>query len=186
MWFGFNSDNLKDRRLRMGDVYTPEGYILSDGGYDGAMMCYNRNLAARIGVAKIITFLPKNPNSGLMLKLSGGWIMQKTVFSQDFNESPVPQLTGDYAKLYDHLRNGVILTESIGFCYMSNYLTYVNLKISFDISQCWMWSSRPYVIDNLMGLNGKDNNRYFDLVFGVKLTWLFPLMGKTTYDYYYY
>lgn len=186
MWFGFNSDNLKDRRQRMGDVYTPEGYILSDGGYDGAMMCYNRNLAARIGVAKIITFLPKNPNSGLMLKLSGGWIMQKTVFSQDFNESPVPQLTGDYAKLYDHLRNGVILTESIGFCYMSNYLTYVNLKISFDISQCWMWSSRPYVIDNLMGLNGKDNNRYFDLVFGVKLTWLFPLMGKTTYDYYYY
>jgi hypothetical protein len=37
-----------------------------------------------------------------------------------------------------------------------------------------------------MGLNGKDNNRYLDFMVGLKLTWMFPLTGKTSYDYYYY
>ena len=142
--------------------------------------------AARIGGGKIIPVLKGNPNSGLLLKVSGGWFLQQTVFHQEFTEAPVPQVVDEYGKLYDHLRNGAILTESIGFVFMSNYSTYVNVRISFDISQCFSWSSRPYIIDNKMGLNGKDNNRYFDLLYGVKLTWMFPLMGKTTYDYYYY
>ena len=161
-------------------------FVLSWGGYDGAVTAYNRSLAVRLGLAKIITLFPKNPNSGLLLKLSGGWMMQKTVFSQDMNESPVPQLQGDYAKLYDHLRNGAILTESIGFMFMSNYSTYANFKLTFEISECLTFSSRPYQLDDLMGLNGKDRNRYLDLLYGVRLTWMFPLMGKTTYDYYYY
>jgi hypothetical protein len=63
---------------------------------------------------------------------------------------------------------------------------YINFKITFDLSQCFSWSTRPYIIDKVMGLNGKDNNRYFDLMGGVKLSWMFPFTGKTSYDYYYY
>lgn len=186
IWFGSNSDNLRWRELRIPNTFTTGGYAIGWGGYDGVVTAYNRGLAARPGVAKIITVIPKNPNSGILLKLSGGWFMQKTVYTQDFDRAPVPQLTGNYAKLYDHLRNGVILTESIGFIFMSNYSTYANFKVTFDVSQCWSWSSRPYQIDKLMGLNGKDNNRYFDLLYGFKLTWMFPFTGKTAYDYYYY
>ena len=186
LWFGYNSDNLEDRAQRMGDIYTPGGYLLSWGGYDGEVQAYNRSLAVRVGVAKILPVIKNNPNSGIMFKLSGGWMMQKTVFNQDYTQSPVPQLNGNYAKLYDHLRNGALLTESVGFIFMSNMSTYVNFKVSFDVSQCISWSSRSYQIDNVMGLNGKDSNRYFDLMYGVRLTWMFPLMGKTTYDYYYY
>lgn len=186
MWFGSNSDNLKDRYERMGDVFSPEHLALGWGGYDGNMVFYNRNVAARLGLAKMFTLTPKNPNSGVLLKVSGGWVTQKTVFYQDFDQSPVMQMSGDYAKLYDHLRNGIILTESLGGYYMNNLSTYVNFRLTFEISQMWTWSSRPYVIDNVMGLNGPDKNRYFDLIYGVRLTWMFPLMGKTTYDYYYY
>ena len=186
MWIGYNSDNLLQRVERMGDVYTDNGYAMSWSGVDGVVTAYNRSLAARIGVAKIIRVLPDNPNSGILLGLGAGWMMQKTVFVQDMSESAVPQVTGDYGKLYDHLRNGAMLTQSVGFCYMSNYQTYINLKVELTVSECLMWSSRQYQIDNLMGLNGKDNNRYFDMLYGVKLTWMFPLMGKTTYDYYYY
>lgn len=186
LWFGLNSDNLQERSERMPNVYLPNGIAYSWGGTDGYVTAYNRGLAARIGGGKIIPVLKGNPNSGLLLKVSGGWFLQQTVFHQEFTEAPVPQVVDEYGKLYDHLRNGAILTESIGFVFMSNYSTYVNVRISFDISQCFSWSSRPYIIDNKMGLNGKDNNRYFDLLYGVKLTWMFPLMGKTTYDYYYY
>ena len=189
LWFGSSSDNLRNRSDRMSDIYTHSDYgdyAIGWGGTDGVVIAYNRSIAARPGVAKIIPVLPKNPNSGILLKLSGGWFMQKTVFSQDPDRDPVPQLKGDYAKLRDHLRNGAILTESIGFVFMSNYSTYINVKISFDISQCISWSSRPYTLDNYMGLNGKDNNCYFDLIYGFRLTWMFPFTGKTTYDYYYY
>ncbi len=186
LWFGASSDNLAQRDERMGDVFNSQGYAMSWGGYDGAVTAYNRNIALRPGVAKMFSVLPKNPNSGIFVKLSGGWFMQKTVFSQDVNESPVPQLNDRYAKLYDHLRNGCIVTESVGFAYMSNYHTYVNFKVSIDFSQCYSWSMRPYQIDNLMGLNGKDNSRYFDFMIGVKLSWLFPITGRTSYDYYFY
>ena len=186
LWFGYNSDNLTQRAERMGDLFTSQGYLMSWGGYDGVVTLYNRGLSVRPGVARLFHILPKNPNSGLFLKLSGGWFMQKTAYSQDMNESLVPQMDGDYAKLYDHLRNGAILTESIGFLYMSNYINYINFKVELFASQCWSWSSRPYIIDNVMGLNGKDDNRYFDLLVGVKLSWLFPLTGRTAYDYYYF
>jgi len=185
-WFGLSSDNLENRVERMGNIFTPTGYAMGWGGSDGIINAYNRGLSLRLGLSRIFTFLPNNPNSGFMLKVSGGWMMQKTVFSQEYTSDPVPQLKGDYAKLYDHLRNGFIISEGIGFIYMSNYYTYVNIRVLFEVSQCVSWSTRPYQIDNLMGLNGKDHNRYFDLLYNIKLSWMFPLTGKTTYDYYYY
>lgn len=186
LWFGLTSDNLQRRTERMPSVFQPNGMAYGWGGTDGYLTAYNRSLAVRPGVAKIITLTPKNPNSGILLKLSGGWMMQKTVFHQEYTENPVPQITGDKGKLYDHMRNGVMLTESIGYVFMSNYSTYINVKVELQVSQCWNWSARPWVIDDLMGLNGKDGSRYFDMLYGVKLSWMFPLMGKTTYDYYYY
>ena len=159
---------------------------MSWGGTDGVVTMYNRGLSLRPGLARVFYILPKNPNSGLLVKLSGGWFMQKTAHSQDMNESMVPQVNDAYGRLYDHLRNGVMLTQSIGFLYMSNYINYVNFKVELFATECWSWSSRPYVIDNVMGLNGKDESRYFDLMVGLKLSWLFPLTGRTSYDYYYY
>ena len=186
IWFGATSDNLSERVERMGNVFNTGETSMAINGEDGVVAAYNRALALRPGIGKIIRVLPKNPNSGILLKVSGGWFMQKTIFHQDFNHPQVYQLSGGYAKLYDHLRNGVMLTESVGFLFMSNQSTYANFKLAFDVSQCWSWSSRRYQIDNLMGLNGKDGSRYFDLMYGVRLTWMFPFTGKTTYDYYYY
>ncbi|MBQ8703357.1 MAG: hypothetical protein IJ524_03150 [Bacteroidales bacterium] len=186
IWIGMNGDNLSNRVERMGNVFNPGETSMAVNGEDGVVTAYNRALALRPGVGRIIRLLPKNPNSGLLLKVSAGWFTQKTIFHQDFNHPQVYQLSGDYAKLYDHLRNGVMLTESVGFLFMSNYSTYANFKVTFDISQCWSWSARPWQIDNLMGLNGKDQSRYFDLTYSIRLTWMFPFTGKTTYDYYYY
>lgn len=186
IWIGMSGDNLVNRVERMGSVFNPGETSMAVNGEDGVVTAYNRALALRPGLGKIIRVLPKNPNSGILLKLSGGWFMQKTIFHQDFNHPQVYQLSGGYEKLYDHMRNGVMLTESVGFLFMSNHSTYANFKVTFDVSQCWSWSSRPWQIDNIMGLNGKDGSRYFDMMYSLRLTWMFPFTGKTTYDYYYY
>jgi len=186
IWFGLSGDNLTNRVERMGSVFNPGETAMAVDGEDGVITAYNRALSLRPTVGRIIPLLPKNPNSGLLLRASAGWFMQKTIFYQDFNHPQVYQLSGDYEKLYDHLRHGVMLTEGLGFVFMSNYMTYANFKVELTVSECWSWSTRPYTIDNVMGLNGKDRSRYFDLLYGLRLTWMFPFTGKTTYDYYYY
>jgi hypothetical protein len=58
--------------------------------------------------------------------------------------------------------------------------------VDVDIKQLPGLKRIVYCAPDQMGLNGKDNNKYFDLMYGLRLSWMFPLMGKTTYDYYYY
>ncbi|MBR1850363.1 MAG: hypothetical protein IJ789_03215 [Bacteroidales bacterium] len=186
LWFGASSDNLTHRTERMGDVYTPEDIVISFGGYDGVVTCYNRGIAVRAGGGRFFPVIKSNHNSGIMARMSGGWFSQRTVFSQDRNETPVPQLSDRYRRLYDHYRNGVILTEAVGFLFMSNNLNLVNFSAEITLSECLSWSSRNYMLDNRLGLNGKDGNTYFDLMLGVKFTWMFPLRGRTAYEYYFY
>ena len=63
---------------------------------------------------------------------------------------------------------------------------YANVYLTFEVSQVWSRSTRQYMIDYYLGLQGKDNNRYFDLLYSIKLCWMFPLKGKTAHDYYFY
>ena len=158
--------------------------VIGTNGVDANTTCYNRMLSFRIGGGKIITLNERNPNSGLLLRLYGGIMQQKTIFM--LNDVNAPQLQGDYARLYDHKRRGVTLTESVGYWFMSNRSNFFNLYVAFEVTQCWNHSVRNYVIDEVMNLHGPDNTNYFDLLYTVKISWMFPLKGKTAYDYYFF
>lgn len=180
----FGSDNLQNRTERMPGIFITDGIVIGNNGVDAGVTAYNRGLDLRLGCARIMKVIPGNPNSGILAKLSAGIMQQQTIFTA--NESNAPQLEGDYRCIYDHQRLGYTLTEGIGFWFMSNNQNLVNTKITFEVTQCWSHSTRDYTIDQLAGLNGKDDSRYFDLIYAVKLCWMFPLKGKTSYDYYYY
>ena len=182
--FSFGSDNLKSRDKRLSHLFTRDSIIIGTNGTDAVVTMYNRCFMVRAGAGKIIRVSRNNPNSGILLKLTGGWIQQQTVFN--INEVHAPQVEKPYSRLYDHQRMGGVLTESVGFWFMSNDLNLVNFYVTFELSQSLMKSTRDYTIDNLQGLNGKDNNLYFDLTYTLKFCWMFPLKGKTAYDYYYY
>lgn len=183
MWFGGN--NLLYRKERMGSIYTHDSIVIGSGGTDAAITANNRGFSLQVGLGKIFPVVPhKNPNSGILARISGGYMRQQTIFMP--NQEHAPQVEGDYALLYDHQRHGAILTESVGYWFMSSNANLLNLYVSFDISQCWSWSTRDYVIDDYLGIHGKDNNRYFDLVYSIKLCWMFPLTGKASQEYYYY
>lgn len=182
IWFG--DDNLSNRTDRI-PLYSRDSIIIGTNGTDANVTCYNRGISLRAGVGKVIPLKPaKNPNSGLLLRLAGGPMLQQTIFM--INDVNAPQIDDDYALLYDHQRRGWMLTEGLGFWFMSNNLNLVNFSVSFEVSQCWSRSTRDYMIDNFLGLSGKDNNRYFDLLYTLKFCWMFPLKGKTARDYYYF
>lgn len=182
IWFG--DDNLSNRTVRI-PLYTRDSIIIGTNGTDAVVTCYNRGINVQAGVGKIIPLLPaKNPNSGLLLRLVGGPMLQQTIFM--VNSVHAPQIEDDYALLYDHQRCGWMLTEGIGAWFMSNNLNLVNFSVTFEVSQCWSHSTRDYMIDRHLGLSGKDHNKYFDLLYTLKFSWMFPLKGKTARDYYYY
>ena len=182
-WFG--SDNLRDRTERMSDIYTKEGIIIGTNGTDAVVTAYNRALSFKGGVGRIFPLVPSvNPNSGIVARLSAGWMQQQTIFT--LNEAEAPQISGDNALLYDHQRRGFVLTESVGLWYMSNRANLVNCYLAFEVSQVFSRSTRDYIIDNYLGLHGKDEGSYFDLLYTLKLCWMFPLKGKTVHEYYYF
>lgn len=183
LWMGNN--NLQHRIDRMGSVFSRDSIVIGAGGYDAVVTCYNRGLSFMGGIGKIFTLQPeKNPNSGLFARLQGGYMFQQTIFM--LNNSQAPQVDGDYALLYDHQRQGFLVGEGLGFWFMSNRANLINFYLEFNVQQCWSWSTRDYTIDNYLGLQGKDNNRYFDMLYTVKLCWMFPLKGRQAHDIYFY
>ena len=183
MWFAGN--NLKNRTVRMGSVYTSEGLIIGSGGMDATATCSNRGFSIEAGGGRVFALVPeKNPNSGILAMLRAGYLRQQTIFM--LNQDHAPQLENDMALLYDHQRHGFTLTEGVGFWYMNNKRTLMNLYVGLEVKQCWTWSTRDYVIDYSAGLQGKDRNRYFDWIWSLKLCWMFPLTGKASHDYYFY
>ncbi len=183
LWFG--NDNLDHRIERMSTIYSRDSIIIGANGTDAVVTCFNRGLSAQAGLGKIIPLnAKKNPNSGILLEAEAGWMLQQTVFM--LNEVKAPQLDGDYALLYDHQRTGFTLTEGIGYWFMSNHANLINFYVAFEVSQIWSHSTRDYIIDDYLGLRGKDMNSYFDIIYGFRFCWMFPLKGKTTHEYYYY
>lgn len=183
IWFG--SNNLQHRHERMSSLYTRDSIIIGGNGTNATVTCYNRGLGVQGGVGRIFALWPeRNPNTGLMARLSAGYMRQQTIFM--IYDEKAPQISDDYALLYDHQRHGVLLTESLGFWLMSSRSDLANLYLAFEVTQCWSWSTRQYQIDDYLGLRGKDGNRYFDLLYSIKLCWMFPLRGKTVHDYYFY
>lgn len=184
MWIG--NDNLQHREDRMGSVYTRDNLaVIGTGGTDAGVACGNRALSLQGGIGRIFTVAPeRNPNSGILGRISAGYMRQQTIFMQSLEAAP--QVNGDYGCLYDHQRHGLMLTEDLGYWFMSNHFNLVNFYATFEVSQIWSWSTRDYTIDYYLGMQGKDNNRYFDLMYSIKFCWMFPLRGKLAHDYYYY
>lgn len=183
IWFG--NDNLKHRTDRMGSVFSTDSIVIGTNGTDANVTCYNRHLAFLAGVGKIIPLAPeKNPNSGILLKLGAGYQRGQSIFM--LNDVNAPQLDDDYALLYDHQRHGFMLSEAVGYWFMSNHANLVNCALTFEVSQLWSRSTRDYVIDSRAGLQGPDKSHYFDLLYSLRFTWMFPLKGKTVREYYYY
>ena len=183
IWMG--SDNLQHRIDRMGSVFSRDSLVIGTNGTDANVTCYNRHLSLQGSVGKIIPLFPdRNPNSGLLLRMGGGYARGQSIFM--INDVNAPQIDGDYALLYDHQRHGLMLTEAIGYWFMSNHANLLNFSVTFEVSQLWSQSTRDYLIDNYAGLRGKDNAHYFDLLYTLRFTWMFPLKGKTVHDYYYF
>jgi len=175
--FIFGSKIKDDSLFRF--IKTSGGYIIDGDGMYADIRTYERGYTIMGKAGKIFPILNDNPNSGLLVMLGGGFMQHKIRIENPGNA--VPHLKGDYKKGYDKLSNGPALSQFIGYIHFSDKRIY-NFKAGFEFTQAITTSRRNYDFD----LIGRDTKKYIDLLYGFKVSWMFPFVKRKPADFYYY
>lgn len=167
----------EDSVLRM--ISTSDGGIISDKGIYADLKQFERGYYTNLKFGKIFSFNRPNPNSGIIVMGSAGFLQHK--LRTEVTDNIAPQLFGDYKKGYDRLTNGLNITEFIGYMYLGNDRL-VSFYAGIEFLQAWTQSRRSWDYDRM----GQDKSKRFDTMYGIKVGWIIPLYRKASRAGYYY
>jgi hypothetical protein len=172
---------IKDDAL-LADITTKEGGIIAGDGTVADVNEYERGFYVDARLGKLFPVFGPNPNSGILITGSAGFLQQKIRIEVDGNNTP--QLAPDYRIGYDRLTSGLGISEFIGYMYLGN-----NRLISFyggvELVQGWTKGRRDWQYD----LMGPYNSKQYDTLYSLTFGWILPLYkraSKTAKAGYYY
>jgi hypothetical protein len=180
--FGVNGSYIfgKDVKESLFDsISTASGAIIDGNGQFADVRLYERGFTASLTAGKIFAFKKPNPNSGILFSVGVGFIQHKIRIETIGNT--VPQLSKSYKKGYDRLSNGLLLSQNLGYLYLSNNRL-VNVYIGFECMQGFTQSRRSFDYD----LMKQDTEKRVDILYGGKLIWILPLYKRAPQEFYTY
>lgn len=175
--FMFGADVKRSNLLS--DVINERGDAIDDERQLVVVTTDLRGLSFYASVGKVFRIFNSNPNSGLLTQFGAGYL-QHRIFV-DFRDGDVFQLSEERLKGYDRLHRGFSLKQFIGYQYFGNK-NLVNFYIGLEIEQGFTRNVREYNYDT----RSFDKGSKFDLLYGLRLGWNFPIRKRATDDYYYY
>jgi hypothetical protein len=155
------------------------GYLITNNGEQMFPTISERGFYAGLRVGKLFPVIGPNSNSGLIFTASAGLLQYKTFFRME--ENSIPILMGDYVKMLDYLTNGFALNQFIGYLHLDSAEP-INFYIGLEFHQAWTQGRRDW----LYNLQGPDNQKRRDFLFGIRAGWIFPVGKKTTGTYTYF
>ena len=158
-------------------IDSPGGYIINRGGEFADIRMFERGFTVSGTIGRMIHFNKPNPNSGILLNVGFGFMQHKIRIETIGNN--VPQLSKQYKKGYDRLSNGFLLSENIGYLYLSNNRL-VNFYFGLECMQGFTRSRRSYDYE----LMRKDTQKRVDVLYGAKIAWILPLYKKAPKEFY--
>lgn len=174
----FGTD-IKNQDQYFRHIRNDQGYVIDGNGQYAEVHLYERGFNIYLFTGYQFNFLSPNPNSGPFVQLGAGFLQHYIRIENTDNTAP--QITGEYAKLYDRLSNGFSSTQTIGYRFMGNR-NLANFHFGFEFTQAWTQSRRSYNADDMK----RNTDKNFDLLFGIKVGWIIPLYGRAPKDFYYY
>lgn len=181
--FGINATYFFGKDIKETGIFdsisTPDGYIISQNGEFADIRLYERGFTFSITAGRLFTLKIPNPNSGIVFNFGLGFMQHKIRIETIGNN--VPQLSTAYKKGYDRLSNGLLLSENLGYLYLSNNRL-ANFYIGFECMQGFTKSRRSFDFD----LMEQDTKKRLDLLYGGKIAWILPLYKKAPQAFYYY
>lgn len=161
-------------------ISTSQGEIIDAGGQFATVFLYQRGMQFNARAGYLWNIVGPNDNSGILFTLGGGFMQHRIDIQSPENRAP--QISTEYRKGYDRLTNGFVLTQSIGYMNLANNRR-GNFYIGLDITQGFTQNRRSWNFDQRM----RDDRMRLDLLYGVRLGYIFPAYKKAKYtsEFYY-
>jgi hypothetical protein len=164
------SDAVKENNIL--DKYrTLDGNIINQNGQYADVFLYERGLKFELKMGKIFPVIGPNKNSGLMANIGVGYLQHKIKIETP--ESTIPYLMDEYSKGYDRFCSGLSLTEFLGYINFGNKRL-INFYGGLEFTQAFTKNRREINFDT--GL--KDDKSRMDLLFGLRIGWVFPMYKR--------
>ncbi len=158
---------------------TNSGLVITKEGYLDEV---NYNLRGGIGkffVGKSFYFRKSKPENGILIRFGLGYINHKILI--DVNKKITPQLTKFYARGYDRMTHGFLLSQYFGLIRLQKG-QFINLSLGVELTEAFTKGLRPY--DFYLGKPLHDAR--VDFMFGIKLNWMIPVfIGESSAKEYY-
>lgn len=152
----------------LNQLIADNGDIVDQDGQPATVVLYERGYTVMLTAGKIIPVAGPNPNSGLLLKLGGGYLRHKVRIETQNNV--VPALEGDYLKGYDRLTAGPAAMFFMGYQHFSNKRL-VNFMVGFELNLGFTHNLRPYNFDT----GRTDDDQRVDGLNGLRFGWTLPI-----------
>lgn len=171
-------DQIKNESDVLSNISTSEGFVIDREGTLQKINIYERGLDLYASVGKLFPAFDYNPNTGIIVLAGLGYLQHQYRFEIENNNTP--QLAGDYRKGYDHLCGGPSLRQFAGYFHLGNTKK-INYYVGLELKEAYTFSFRPYYFNEIE----KAGEKRFDVMAGIKFTWLLPLYKKSQSTYYY-
>ncbi|MCK4661292.1 MAG: hypothetical protein KAT68_00390 [Bacteroidales bacterium] len=181
--FGLEAGYLFGNQIKedgiLDSIRTSEGTILTKDGEAARIRLSETGYLINIKAGKFFPILGPNPNCGLFILGSAGFLQHKIRI--DVERNNVPSLYGDYIKGYDRLTNGLTVSEFVGYMFLNNRGT-INFYFGFEFIQGFTQNRRDFNFDTME----KDDKKRNDFLNSFKVGWIFPLYKRAPQKYYMY
>jgi hypothetical protein len=180
--FGINGSYFFGKKVKeslFDSIDTSTGAIINKLGEYADVRTFERGFTVSATIGKMFPFKKPNPNTGIMFNVGFGFMQHKIRIETIGNN--VPQLSKAYKKGYDRLSNGFLLSENLGYLYLSSNRL-VNFYVGLECMQGFTQSRRSWDYD----LMKQDTQKRVDILYGAKVAWILPLYKRAPQEFYTY
>jgi hypothetical protein len=156
---------------------TSNGEIINKYGEYANIIISERGYYIGAGLGRLFNIVKTNPNSGIILRFSAGFMEHKIKIQNEANNAP--QVLGNYLKGYDRLTNGLAINEFIGYMHIGKS-QYFNIYVGFEFYQAWTRCRRDFNFDTME----HDTRNRNDLLYGFRFGWIIPIYERMPDKYY--
>jgi hypothetical protein len=162
---------------RLFDSIAKENIIINNDGDFADVRLYERGFTISATAGRLLKLSKTRPNCGILVNAGIGFIQHKIRIEVIGNN--VPQLSKEYKKGYDRLSNGLLLSQNIGYLYLSNNRL-VNFYVGLECMEGFTQSRRSFDYDRMQS----DTKKRLDVLYGAKIAWILPLYKRASNEFY--
>lgn len=175
--FLFGNNVIEPGILR--NVINSAGQVVDADGDMADIFLYQRGWTVFATLGRIFPIVGPNPNSGLHVKLGGGFMRHK--IRVQTQENVVPQLEGDNLQGYDRLAAGPAAMAYVGYQHFADRGR-INFHFGVELMAGYTEALRPFNFDTEQ--YNKANR--LDLLSGLRVGWTLPIYRKRDTGFHYY